>query len=587
MLAFYFTCLRNIGDRYCGAGLILLVLIAAPFDMGLAQALPDAGALQQQIDRERLQALPPGGVIERPPVPPPALAPQAGGATVTVSSFRFAGNTLVDSADLAKAVSDYTGRPLTFAELQQAAAAVANAYREVGWIVRAYLPRQDVSGGVVTIQIVEAVFGGMRIEGEKPSRESVERIEGMIARQQKPGAPLNADALDRALLLASDLPAVTVAGSLEAGAKPGETNLALRFTDKPLVTGDGTIDNTGTRSTGRGRFSGNLYLNSPFQAGELFTTNYIHTRGTDHSAPPGSNYIRFAAGLPVGLDGLRVGVNSSYMRYHLISPEYEPLNAKGTSATVGLDASYPIIRSRLQNLFVSANIDHKAFDNHVLDTETSRYTSDSVTLALSGNLFDKLGGGGANNASVAFTTGRLNLDGSANKDADAATTRTAGIYSKLRFSLSRQQAVTEDLSAFVSYSGQVATRNLDSSERFYVGGAYGIRAYPTNEGGGTDAHMVNFELRQRLPEGFTLVGFVDYARVLVNHDNHFTGAATPNGFDLKGGGLSVVWQSDSGATLKATWAHRFGINPNRTTAGYDQDGTLIKDRLWLSANMSF
>ena len=506
---------------------------------------------------------------------------------MTVTSFRFAGNRLIESEELAKAVADYLNRPLTFAELQQAAAAVAAAYREAGWIVRAYLPRQDVSGGIVTIQIVEAVFGGMRIEGEKPGRESFYHVEDIIEYQQRIGAPLNADALDRALLLASDLPAVTVAGGLEEGAKPGETALALKFTDKPLVTGDGAIDNTGSRSTGRNRFAGNLYLNSPFSRGDLFTANYIHSQSSDRLTSDGSDYIRVAAGVPIGLDGARVGVNGSYMHYNLITPEFAALDANGTSATAGLEASYPLIRSRLKNLFLNANIDHKAFNNYSLDTVTSRYMSDSLTLTLSGNLFDTLGGGGANSVSLAFTSGLLNLDGSANKAADAATTRTAGNYNKIRFSLSRQQAITEDLSASASYSGQLASKNLDSSEKFYIGGSGGIRAYPTNEGGGSDAHMVNFELRQRLPEGFSLVGFFDYGRVLVNHDNHITGAAVPNGYDLKGAGLSVIWQSDNGPTLKATWAHRLGANPNPTAAGYDQDGTLIKDRVWLSASMSF
>ena len=36
---------------------------------------------------------------------------------------------------------------------------LAAAYREAGWVVRAYLPQQDIAGGTVTIQIVEAIFG--------------------------------------------------------------------------------------------------------------------------------------------------------------------------------------------------------------------------------------------------------------------------------------------------------------------------------------------------------------------------------------------------------------------------------------------
>ncbi len=550
-----------------------------------AQVRPDAGALQQQIDRERMKALPPRGVIERP-AEPPAMRPP-GGATVTVTAFRFAGNTLLRSDQLSPAVEGYLNRPLDFSELQKAAAAVANAYREAGWIVRAYLPRQDITSGTVTIQIVEAVFGGMRLEGPKPSRESFYHVMDMVEAQQKVGEPLNADALDRALLIASDLPGVTVAGSLGEGKHPGETDLVLKFTDKPLITGDAALDKTGSRSTGPARFSGNLSINSPFGAGEILATNFIHTQKDDQLASDGSDYIRIGLTHPIGLDGFRVGVNASYLKYNLIAPEYAALDAYGTSATIGLEATYPLIRSRMKNLYLNANIDHKSFDNRSLDTITSRYISDTLTLGLSGNLFDSFGGGGANSASLSIVDGLLNLDGSPTRSSDAATTRTAGNFTKLRFALSRQQVITEDLSFYAAYSGQWAAKNLDSSEKFYIGGANGVRAYPTNEGGGSDGHLLNLELRQRLPYGLTVIGFFDYGRVLVNHDNHFTGASAPNGIDLKGGGLSAVWQSDIGPTLKATWAHRIGGNPNPTAAGYDQDGTLIVDRFWLSASMAF
>ncbi len=564
---------------------LLWPFLLSTLDGAYAQVRPDAGALQQQIDRERMQALPPKGILERP-AEPPALKPQ-GGVTVTVKAFHFVGNTLLDSELLSKSVAGYLNRPLDFRELQQAAAAVASAYRDAGWIVRAYLPRQDITGGTVTIQIVEAVFGGMRLEGPKPQRENADRVMAMIEAQQKIGAPLSADALDRALLLASDLPGVAVSGSLGEGRRSGETDLVVKFADKPWVTGDAAVDNTGSRSTGPARFAGNFSVNSPFGTGELVTTNFIHTQKSDQLASDGSDYIRMGLTHPLGLDGLRVGINASYLKYDLIAPEYAALDAYGTSATVGLEAAYPLIRSRLKNLYLNANIDHKSFYNVSLDTVISHYMSDSLTLGLSGNLFDNVGGGGANSASLSIVDGILNLDGSPNQSADALTTRTAGNFTKIRFALSRQQAITEELSLYAAYTGQWAAKNLDSSEKFYIGGANGVRAYPTNEGGGSDAHLINLELRQRLPYGFILIGFFDYGRILVNHDNHYTGSSAPNGYNLKGGGLSAVWQSDDGPILKATWAHRVGGNPNPTTAGYDQDGSLVVDRFWLSASMGF
>lgn len=54
--------------------LVFAVLTAGHTESAHAQARPDAGALQQQIDRDRMQSLPPGGGLERPVPPPPALA---------------------------------------------------------------------------------------------------------------------------------------------------------------------------------------------------------------------------------------------------------------------------------------------------------------------------------------------------------------------------------------------------------------------------------------------------------------------------------------------------------------------------------
>lgn len=136
------VCLARTGGgplSYCGLPVLLTgwLTLALPA-LTLAQTLPDAGALRQQIERERQPPLPGRATPERPAAPP-ALKPIEG-VSLTVKAFRFAGNTLLSNETLAAAVAGYLGRPLDFAQLQNAAAAVAERYREAGWIVRAYLP---------------------------------------------------------------------------------------------------------------------------------------------------------------------------------------------------------------------------------------------------------------------------------------------------------------------------------------------------------------------------------------------------------------------------------------------------------------
>jgi hemolysin activation/secretion protein len=147
-----------------------------------AQTPPDAGALQQQIERERAA---------------PAVVKPVSGMLISVKKFNFAGNTLIAADQLAP-------------------------------VVRAYLPAQVIKDGVITLQIIEAVFGGTQLEG-KAKRVSEKQILRRVEAQRTKGRLLNTDALDRAMLLADDLLGVGGAGALSQGKEDGETDIKRRF----------------------------------------------------------------------------------------------------------------------------------------------------------------------------------------------------------------------------------------------------------------------------------------------------------------------------------------------------------------------
>ncbi len=561
-----------------GTPLKPLLLIAMAFiAQAQAQSLPDAGSLRQQLEQNRppppAQATLPAKSAEPPPLS------SLKGVVVTVLAFRFSGNTLLASEPLQAAVASFLNRPLDYSQLQGAAAAVAEVYRKAGWVVRAYLPEQDIVGGVVNIRIVEAVFGGTKIEGAAPQRVSLARIQAILNAHQKVGEFLNADELDRALLVAGDLPGVGVSGTLRDGARPGETDLVLRVTDALPIKGNVSADNNGSRSTGTSRLNADLYFNSLLGQGDQISSSFILSEG--------SNYLRVGATFPVGPKGWRVGANTSALTYRIVAPEFAALNATGSSYSGGIEANYPLIRTQQQNLYFNANADHKTYDNQSNGAVSSHYNANTVSLGLSGNRVDNLGGGGSNNASAVMTMGQLDLGGSPNQAADAASARTEGVFNKLHYSLSRQQVLDNNWSLYAALSGQWADTNLDSSEKFYLGGASGVRAYPANEVGGAIGQLFNLEVRRRMSQGFTLSGFYDYGQVLVNRNNDFTGALLANNLVLRGAGLALDWQQGAGVNLKATWARRMGDNPNPTATGTDQDGTLVLDRMWLNASLAF
>lgn len=561
--------------RTCHTALLL------PLALGLhtsnqAQSLPDAGSIRQQIEQQRELHLPQAAPLPRV-TPPPEIQPKDG-LSIQIKAFRFAGNTLLGAEQLAPALSGFVGRTLDFAGLQRATDAVAAAYREAGWLVRVYLPEQDVSEGTITLQVVEARFAGLRFEGAPSQRVQRSEIEAWFMARQASGQPLNADALDRALLLADDLPGVSVAGTLAPGAQDGETALVLQTTDEPFLYGDIGLDNSGARSTGSTRLTANMNINSPGGRGELVAINLLHTQGSD--------YGRVALTVPDGYNGLRLGINASSMTYKVVDgpDSVQALNIRGRSDSLGLEWSYPLVRARLHNLYFSGGLDAKSFysenKNKSADPKSySDYASNSLRLGLSGNRFDDLGGGGANSGSLQMVWGSLS-DMKAHSLLGSIDTS----YKKLNYSLSRQQTVTAEHSLLLSLSGQHATQVLDSSEKFYIGGASTVRAYPTSELGGERGQVMAAEWRWRLDAAWVLSAFVDHGRVVSLPP---TSSDAQTALSLRGHGLSASRQGPAGVVTKLSWSHRNGHNPKPTQSGTDGDGTLKLNRFWFTTSLPF
>ena len=309
----------------------------------------------------------------------------------------------------------------------------------------------------------------------------------------------------------------------------------------------------------------------------------------------GTRYVRMSESIPIGYTGLRMGVNASRMTYRVGLLGADGFEITGLSESFGLETSYPLVRSRLRNLYANLAVDNKIFRNFSSDKRDSDYSIRSTSLGVSGNLFDNFGGGGFNNVSLTLTHGTVNMDGSGNfiTNPDSFPEGKVGFYRKMRYALSRQQTLTDQVAFYLALSGQSALSDLDSSEKFYLGGSSGVRAYPGSEGGGVKGYLANAELRWQVASGYSATAFYDFGQVLADPLFHTRDSqAVINEYSLKGGGLAFSRQFDGGLTLKLTWARRSEDNPNPRTDTTtlqikDQSGTLVRDRIWLSLSASF
>jgi hemolysin activation/secretion protein len=156
----------------------------------------------------------------------------------------------------------------------------------------------------------------------------------------------------------------------------------------------------------------------------------------------------------------------------------------------------------------------------------------------------------------------------------------------------RLQFIDGKHAIFMSASRQWASKNLDSSEKLYLGGASGVRAFPNSEAGGSTGVTATLELRREWNAQWQTTLFYDYGRVSQFKEPFRTDGSslltdTTNDLILRGRGLSVTYRFVSGAEVKATLARRVSPNPQPSYTGTDNDGTLRLNRFWLNVSMPF
>ena len=119
------------------------------------QSIPDAGALMRQTEQMLRQKPPALSVPRLEPLPPALVINES--TVVTVFRFKFNGNQRLSADQLQTAVAPFSHRALRAPDLQHLTDAVSEAYRQAGWLVQAYIPRQDLSGGEMTLQVIESI----------------------------------------------------------------------------------------------------------------------------------------------------------------------------------------------------------------------------------------------------------------------------------------------------------------------------------------------------------------------------------------------------------------------------------------------
>ncbi len=588
------TAQGNSKRNLCGS-LILILLVAALACVCPAQTQPDAGTLLQEQQhqqrrvptRDRAQADAP----EQDRRVMPAADPN--GASVTVKEIRFTGaEGVANERDLQAVVAPALGQTVDFAGLQQVANWVTQYLRQRGYIlVQAYLPQQDITEGLITLAILQGRLDGqtgdmITVQGQG-LRIDEKRLEAMATATLVPDETVRQKDLERTLLLMNDLPGVSAGSSLSAGKTPGSARLNVNVTEGPRLSGMLWSDNYGSRYSGIWRGNAQVNLNDPWGRGDQVrgfgTFSKDYTAGT------------LGYSLPIGNRGLRLSADVTTLTYEL-GKQLTAAQLEGDALTVPVRLTYPLIRSRKRNVYATLGYAWKALEDTAAGVVYRDRRVSSGMVGLQADSRDRWMGGGFTDGYVGVTFGDLDLSKVATDVAtDQAGARAAGSFARINYRVSRVQNLDGPWSFYAALQGQWAGNNLNSSEKFSLGGPYGVRAYPVNEGRGDQGFLTNVELRYSLPKP-TILGqwqfkaFYDTGFVKLNKDNYAGGVATATGrnlYSLSGAGVGVNLVKAGRYNVTASWATSVGPNPGRDATGMNADGMDDSHQCWVQGIVWF
>ncbi|MDP1996884.1 MAG: ShlB/FhaC/HecB family hemolysin secretion/activation protein [Gallionella sp.] len=548
----------------------LAIILFASLSAHAAPVAPDAGQTIRELQKQPELNAP---KVITPLRPDGESAPKDAAnkdVRIAVKAIHVSGNSVFIASELEALVANLIGGEHTLAELDAGAARITAYYRERGYVVaRAYLPEQEIKDGVVTIKVLEGIVGQQRIHNQALLTD--DRANGYLG--GKSGDVLQSKPVDRTLLLLADTPGVGGARAiLQPGASVGTSDLLIELIPSAPYSANIELDNYGNRYTGEYRLGAALALNSPLKIGDQLS---LRALASDRNL----TYARIAYSIPLGGDGLRVGAAYSDLRYRL-GKEFTGLQAHGSAINSSLFAVYPFIRSLTSNLSGTLTWEDKQLNDRfdALGTTSDKHVQ-LANFGLAGSHQDALGGAGVTAFDLSYVTGKLGMDATS-LAADAASAQSNGSFTRFAYSVNRLQRLSDtNMLLSVALSGQQAGKNLNSSEKFILGGATGVRAYPQGEGNGDEGWLANLELRHNFAQSVQGVLFYDAGSVDINRNQFAAGANTRN---ISGAGIGANAHF-AGVQIKAYLAWRTGGGQPTS-----EPATLNRNpRLWLQANKVF
>jgi hemolysin activation/secretion protein len=461
-------------------------------------------------------------------------APAGDEASITVSHFTLVGNTLFTAEQLAPLLADFLNRPITLAQLYEAADRITDYYVAHGYTLgSAMVPAQTVRDGEVTLRIIEGRIGEIRFENND---DYTDQCLLAFMTHTQPGNVYRSDDLQHDLFTLNDLPGLKTRAVLTPGTEFGTSDIVVKTAQKHFDV-DAGIDNYGRKDVGEYRYSLGLTLNNPGRIGDQVQLLVLHSN-TDRL-----NYGSAAYNAPIGHDGWRVG--ASYGRA-LFDVDY-PFYTAGKNETGSLEANKTWLHTATT---VAATSIGWMFTNADVDLSGLPFSATGVHLVTLGA-----------NGSQLWRNGAFSqLVGSVHTDFRQATPENHN-HERIRLELNAQhlQPLPARLQILGELDGVYSPDPLADTEQMSIGGPTTVRGFPPTEVRGDRGWYARATLRRPFRLGaFALIPRVFADTGAVNILDHAAGAKSRDSLSGAGAGADLDYRQYS---LHIDWAYPLDSTP--------------------------
>ncbi|EKF5089644.1 ShlB/FhaC/HecB family hemolysin secretion/activation protein [Salmonella enterica] len=575
--------------NYLFTNLALMTCVGVQAAPVTPASVPGAGSLGNQLRQESVRT-------PEAPVIAPLVLPEEGPArrslsadnhtTVQIKSVVFTGNPPglkgLSVADLQRHLADDLNQPKTFSGLEAMAQKITDLCRQKGLLVaRAVLPPQTIKDGVLTIRIIPGRYDNAHVNNTSAVQNSV--VARLVRTTTPAGDVVTRKQLEREALLLSEIPGVNAQVSMKAGSQPGTTTPEITLTPGQQYGGYVGLDNQGDPTTGRSRIMAGGYANNLLGLGDQLRVDLLDAYEESNLFNGSLDYS-----LLVGGFGTRVGANYSHLNYRY---NLNQLGFKGYSDNWGVYVTQPWIRTSRARVDVRLDGGQQFLADTYPDVMggEGRKEVSSGSLTVVGSVAGVPGG--VTGFGVSGTTGNVAL----RNETARFWNQNEGQFSRLNYQLNHDQQVWGPFSVYAGLKGQLANRNLDTSQKFLMGGPSAVRAYDIGDGLVDQGTVATAEVRsrwdipvQRWPGAapdLTVAAFYDQGWGQQYRDNDDSGQpggrfTDRNYLNLAGAGLYVTVADAGNYALTMTWAHRTG-NADPNAVHHDSD------RFWVSAIKTF